>query len=176
MSFFKKLFGGNKEEVAAPEPVKSAPAGAGDAVPENWQMPVAGKVIELAEVPDPAFSSGAMGIGFAIEPSGGAVVSPVAGTVVTVFPTRHAVGIEADNGLEILIHIGVDTVNLQGKGFTSKVKEGDKVVPGQTLVEVDWNSVKANAPSIVTPVLFTALDESEASVTIEGDKPKIVKS
>ncbi len=85
------------------------------------------------------------------------VVSPVNGKVVTLFPTKHAIGLVSDNGTEILIHIGIDTVKLKGEGFTSMVEQGDLVEPDQTLMEADLDYVEKNAPSINTPIVFTNL-------------------
>ncbi len=146
---------------------------AANEVPDNWVMPLQGEVISLAELPDPAFASGAMGAGFGIQPSGGQVVSPVSGTIAAVFPTKHAIGIEADNGLEILIHVGVDTVQLNGEGFSALVKEGQSVSPGTPLLNVDWEGIRGKVPSIVTPVLFTAMDEGQ-QVEIRNGKPVIL--
>ena len=103
-----------------------------------------------------------VGDGFAIKPAEGKVFSPVNGTVVTVFPTKHAIGIAADNGTEILIHIGIDTVNLKGEGFTSHIEQGDIVEQGQLLMEMDLDYIAKNASSIITPVVFTNLEEGQS--------------
>ncbi|WP_314910382.1 PTS glucose transporter subunit IIA, partial [Cardiobacterium hominis] len=87
--------------------------------------------------------------------------------------TRHAIGLETDNGLEILIHIGIDTVKLDGEGFTVLVQEGERVTAGQELVKVDLAAIAGKVPSLVTPVIFTAYDEGQ-TVTIENGRPKIV--
>ena len=120
-------------------------------------MPVKGKIIPLKEVPDEVFSSGMMGDGFAILPEDGHFVSPVDGEVISVFPTKHAVGIKSESGVEILIHVGIDTVNLKGEGFTTHVKEGDTIKSGDKLMTVDLSSVRRAVPSLVTPVIFTNL-------------------
>lgn len=130
--------------------------------------PLDGKIVSLTEVPDDVFSKKLMGEGFAIEPANGTIVSPVNGTVTTLFPTKHAVGLTADSGLEILIHIGIDTVNLKGEGFTSCVEQGAKVKAGDTLLKVDFDSIKSKVPSIVTPVIFTNLAEGQKVVVTEG--------
>lgn len=138
-----------------------------DAV-ENYDVkaPLTGKVVALTEVPDPVFSGLMLGKGVAIEPTGNDVVSPVNGTVTTVFPTGHAVGLTADNGVEVLIHVGMDTVSLNGEGFTQYVKAGDKVTVGQKLVTVDLEIVKAAGYSIVTPIVVTNTDNfSEVNPT-----------
>ncbi len=120
-------------------------------------MPVKGKIIPLNEVPDEVFSAGMMGDGFAILPEDGHFVSPVDGEVISVFPTKHAVGIKSESGVEILIHVGIDTVNLKGEGFTTHVKEGDTIKRGDNLMTVDLSSVRRAVPSLATPVIFTNL-------------------
>ncbi|MRI68773.1 PTS glucose transporter subunit IICBA [Gracilibacillus thailandensis] len=128
----------------------------------DFVSPMQGEVMPLSEVPDQVFSQKMMGDGFAVKPSAGEIVSPVNGKIINIFPTKHAIGIEADNGTEILIHIGIDTVNLKGEGFTAKVAEGDEVKQGQTLMEVDLDFISNNAPSTVTPVIFTNLAEGQS--------------
>ncbi|CKE41347.1 PTS system%2C beta-glucosides-specific IIA component [Streptococcus pneumoniae] len=102
-----------------------------------------------------------MGDGFAIEPTEGTVVSPVNGEIVNVFPTKHAIGIQSEGGKEILIHFGIDTVKLNGEGFEALVAQGDKVKQGQPLLKVDLAFVKENAPSIITPIVFTNLQQGQ---------------
>lgn len=114
-----------------------------------------GKVVALSDVADEVFASGAMGKGIAIEPTVGEVISPVNATVATIFPTGHAIGLVSENGTEILIHIGMDTVQLEGKGFTTYVNAGDKVVAGQTLISFDINSIKEAGYSTTTPIIIT---------------------
>jgi PTS system D-glucosamine-specific IIC component len=96
------------------------------------------------------------------------VVSPVNGKIINIFPTKHAIGIESDAGKEILIHFGIDTVKLKGDGFESFVSEGDKVTIGQKLLKVDINFVKENAPSIITPIVFTNLSGETVSLEKTG--------
>ncbi|BCU82117.1 PTS system glucose-specific EIICBA component [Polycladomyces abyssicola] len=129
---------------------------------ESFVAPMTGKLMPITEVPDQVFSQKMMGDGFAIEPTEGVVVSPVEGEIVNVFPTKHAIGIRSVGGHEILIHVGIDTVNLQGKGFESFISEGDKVKPGQKLLEVDLDYIKENATSIITPIVFTNLQEGQS--------------
>lgn len=124
-------------------------------------MPLEGQVVSLETVPDPVFSQKMMGDGFAIQPTNGTVISPVDGEVISIFPTKHAVTLKDRNGREILIHIGLDTVNLKGEGFTTFVKDGQTVKKGQKLLEVDFDSIKNKVPSIITPVVFTNLNENE---------------
>ncbi|MFA6074883.1 MAG: glucose-specific PTS transporter subunit IIBC [Negativicutes bacterium] len=136
--------------VAAPAPAKASGA-IGD-----FLAPLEGKIISLEEVPDQVFSQKFMGDGFAIVPKSGEVVSPVDGVIETFFPTKHAIGIKADNGTEILIHFGVDTVNLNGEGFTAHAKQGDRVTAGQKLLSVDLAVVASKVPSIITPIIITS--------------------
>lgn len=117
--------------------------------------PLKGKVKELSEVEDEAFSGGIMGKGVAILPEEGKVLAPVDGKITTLFPTGHAVGINSDFGAEILIHIGMDTVKLEGKYFNLKVKQGDRVKKGQVLVEFDLESIQKEGYSVLTPVIIT---------------------
>jgi len=120
-----------------------------------------GKLVPLENVPDATFSEKILGDGFAIEPSDGLVCSPVDGTVKTLFRTNHALGIETQSGLEILIHIGLDTVKLEGQGFKSHVKAGDTVKAGQELIEFDLAFIKANAKSSISPIVITNMDKVE---------------
>ncbi|WP_112179776.1 MULTISPECIES: beta-glucoside-specific PTS transporter subunit IIABC [Paraliobacillus] len=138
---------------------------------EDIVSPLKGTVIELSEVKDEAFSTGALGKGLAIDPIEGILVSPASGTVSALFPTKHAVGITTDNGSEILLHIGLDTVQLEGKFFTTFVKQGDRIEEGQKLIEFDIVQIKQAGFSVVTPILITNKDDyKEISMT---DKEKI---
>ena len=114
-----------------------------------------GQVIELEQVKDPVFSQKMMGDGFAVEPSNGHILSPVAGTVSSVFPTKHALGITTKSGLEVLVHIGLDTVSLEGKPFTVKVEEGQTVAAGDLLVEADLDAIREAGRATSTVVVFT---------------------
>ncbi|MEC1662030.1 beta-glucoside-specific PTS transporter subunit IIABC [Bacillus halotolerans] len=125
---------------------------------EIIHSPIKGEVKALSEVNDGVFSAGIMGKGFAIEPEEGEVVSPVNGSVTAVFKTKHAIGITSDQGAEILIHIGLDTVKLEGQWFTSHVKEGDKVAPGDPLVSFDLEQIIAAGYDVITPVIVTNTD------------------
>ncbi|WP_421382943.1 glucose-specific PTS transporter subunit IIBC [Bacillus salacetis] len=135
---------------------------------EKFVSPITGEIKDLSEVPDQVFSQKMMGDGFAILPSEGLIVSPVDGKIVNVFPTKHAIGIESKGGKEILIHVGIDTVKLEGNGFESLIKEGDKVEAGQPLLKVDLDYIKNNAPSTITPIIFTNLKEGQV-VTINKE-------
>ncbi|KEZ52737.1 MULTISPECIES: glucose-specific PTS transporter subunit IIBC [Metabacillus] len=130
----------------------------------SFVSPMTGEIHPITEVPDQVFSGKMMGDGIAITPSNGTIVSPVDGKILNVFPTKHAIGLESESGNEILIHVGIDTVNLKGEGFEAFVKEGDTVKKGQKLLEVNLDFVKQNAPSIMTPIVFTNLNEGESIV------------
>ncbi|MGW9103236.1 beta-glucoside-specific PTS transporter subunit IIABC [Priestia megaterium] len=117
--------------------------------------PFKGKVLPLSQVKDAAFASGALGKGIAIEPSEGKLFSPVSGIVSVLLPTNHAIGITTDEGAELLIHIGMDTVELKGKHFTSHVKQGDRIEKGQFLIQFDIEGIRQAGYSITTPVVIT---------------------
>ena len=129
---------------------------------DTFISPLEGEIKPLTEVPDAVFSEKMMGDGFAIIPSEGTVVSPVSGTIVTFFPTKHAIGILSDSGREILIHVGIDTVKLEGKGFEALVEQGDRVKEGQPLLKIDIDYISEHAPSIITPIIFTNLFDGES--------------
>ncbi|WP_410512033.1 beta-glucoside-specific PTS transporter subunit IIABC [Paenibacillus sp. BR2-3] len=122
---------------------------------EIIESPLKGKVIPLESVTDEAFSTGAMGKGIAIEPSSGNLTSPVNGVITTVFPTGHAIGITSDDGTELLIHVGVNTVRLKGQFFKKHVVEGQQVVKGELLLEFDVEAIKAAGYLMTTPVIVT---------------------
>ncbi|MCH6268576.1 MULTISPECIES: PTS sugar transporter subunit IIA [Neobacillus] len=121
--------------------------------------PLDGKVVSLEEVPDPVFSEKMMGDGVAVIPSAGKLVAPVDGEVIQVFPTKHAIGIKSVNGLELLIHIGLDTVQLNGEGFQVYVEQGQSVKVGDLLVNFDIPFIKSNNKEIVTPIIITNMAE-----------------
>ena len=123
--------------------------------------PVNGRVVNIEEVQDPTFSQKMMGDGIAVKPTDGKVVSPVNGEVMQVFPTKHAVGIKGESGIEILIHIGLETVGMNGEGFESHVKAGAKVKVGQPLITFDLERVNQKAVDDVIPVVITNMDHVE---------------
>ena len=125
-----------------------------------------GQVINIEDVKDPVFSQKMMGDGFAVEPENGHIVSPVAGKVTSVFPTKHALGLVTDNGLEVLVHIGLDTVSLEGKPFEVKVTEGQTVAAGDLLVEADLDAIREAGRETSTIVVFTNADAIK-SVKVE---------
>ncbi|PFP29180.1 PTS glucose transporter subunit IICBA [Bacillus sp. AFS073361] len=131
---------------------------------EVFAAPLKGEIKPITEVPDQVFAGKMMGDGFAIVPAEGTVVSPVNGKIVNLFPTKHAIGILSDTGREILIHVGIDTVNLKGQGFETLVSEDDIIEQGQPLLKVDLNYIKEHATSTITPIVFTNLAEGEKVV------------
>ena len=133
----------------------------------EFVSPVEGKVMELSEVEDKVFSQGSMGNGFAVELTSGTVRAPFSGEVTVVFPTGHAIGMKRADGLEVLIHIGMDTVELNGKGFSLKVKQGDYVSAGDVLVEVDLDYIKSEGKSLVSPVVFP--NGQAVSLKVQGN-------
>nr|WP_243385407.1 glucose-specific PTS transporter subunit IIBC [Bacillus kexueae] len=133
----------------------------------DFVAPLTGEILSITDVPDQVFSQKMMGDGIAIKPTDSTVVSPVDGKIVNVFPTKHAIGIQSTSGHEILIHIGIDTVNLKGEGFNVLVSEGQEVKKGDKLVEVDLDYIAKNATSTITPIVFTNLNEGEAVTIVE---------
>lgn len=165
-----------KEEFAAQEEAEFASHTATPTVlAESAEVvsPLAGQVKPLSQATDPVFSSGVMGQGVVIEPSQGELVSPVNGTVTVLFPTKHAVGIVSEEGIEMLMHIGMDTVSLDGKGFVAHVEQGDKVVVGQQLISFDMDVIKKAGLVTETPVIITNQDDFQADV--EGNLPRDIK-
>lgn len=122
---------------------------------ETVYAPLTGRLLNLEDVPDPVFSQKMMGDGMAIEPSEGILVSPVEGEIIQLFHTKHAIGIKSQTGIEILLHIGLETVAMNGEGFEAFVKEGDKVKPGDKLITFDLNLIKEKAASTITPIIIT---------------------
>ncbi|NBJ67973.1 MULTISPECIES: PTS system trehalose-specific EIIBC component [Clostridia] len=128
--------------------------------------PLSGNVISIKKVADPTFSQKMMGEGLAIEPSAGKVVAPFSGKVVQLFSTKHAIGLESDTGIELLIHIGLETVNLNGEGFDAFVKQGDRIQKGDTLLIFDMDLIKKKGFNLVTPIIITnSADWSLSSLT-----------
>ena len=135
-------------------------------VTEEIETVADGEVIAISDVKDPVFSQKMMGDGFAVEPENGNIYSPVAGTITSIFPTKHALGLLTDNGLEVLVHIGLDTVSLEGKPFEVHVAEGQKVAAGDLLVTADLEAIKAAGRETSTVVVFTNA-QAIKSVTVE---------
>lgn len=134
-----------------------------------FTLPMSGKVIKLDEVKDEAFKSGSMGEGFAILPSEGKLYAPFDGKVSMIFPTGHAIGLTSNNGTEILIHIGLDTVELEGRPFTAHVKQGDSVKHGDLLIDFNINYIVSKGYDITTPVVVTNGGEKTIKLLDEGN-------
>lgn len=135
--------------------------------------PMAGKCIPMTEVNDPTFSGEFLGKGAAIQPADGKVYAPADGKISTVFPTGHAIGMTTPDGVEILIHIGIDTVKLKGEHFTIKAGDGQEVKKGDLLIEADLEQIKAAGYEVVTPVIIcnTAEFSSVEGITGADVKP-----
>lgn len=143
---FKKLFGKGKEVNKEIE----------------IYAPLTGEYINIENIPDPVFAQKMIGEGFGINPTEGEVVSPIEGKVDNVFPTKHAIGLKADNGLEILVHIGLDTVQLDGQGFEILVSSGDTVQVGDPLLKFDLEYIRNNAKDVISPIIITNSDQTES--------------
>lgn len=129
------------------------------------KAPAEGQLITLDNVPDEVFSTGMMGQGIAIQPSNGEIFSPIDGTVQTIFPTKHAIGLVGEQGAEVLIHMGLDTVNLEGKGYDILVTEGQTVSAGEPLVNMDLQAIQSAGYQTITPVILTNSADFEAVTT-----------
>lgn len=157
MGLFDKLFG-KKNEIS-----------------NELCAPLAGKAVPVTEVPDPTFSEGLLGDGIAIIPSDGRICAPCNATVDTMFETGHAVSLAAENGAEVLIHIGLETVGLEGKPFTIHCKNGQKVKKGDLLIEADLEAIKAAGLNTITPMLvcnssdFQKFEKITGSAVTAGD-------
>ncbi|WP_214809269.1 MULTISPECIES: beta-glucoside-specific PTS transporter subunit IIABC [Exiguobacterium] len=136
--------------------------------------PVSGQIVSLEKVSDSVFASGAMGQGFAVVPTEGKVVAPVSGQVTAIFASKHAIGIRSEDGMEILIHVGIDTVRLDGTHFELHVTQDQKIEPGDVLITFDMESIQSEGYDIITPVIFTNLSE-ERQITIDQDQISVSK-
>jgi len=134
--------------------------------------PVSGEIVMLEQVPDAAFSSKAVGDGVAINPTGELVVAPLAGTIVKIFATHHAFCLESEEGIEIIVHMGIDTVALEGKGFERLVEEGAEVVQGQPILRMDLAYLSEHAPSMISPIVVSNSDDY-AQLTLKAEKQVI---
>lgn len=142
------------EAISEPQPAEAAPE------QENYILsPLNGGAVEMAQVPDQTFATNVLGIGVAVEPQEGKVVAPSSGVVSTLFDTHHAIGLTLDNGAELLIHIGINTVELQGEGYTAHIAEGDRFTKGQTLITFDKGLIERKGYKTVTPVIITNPDD-----------------
>ena len=132
--------------------------------------PIQGKVVPQEEIPDPVFASGTMGFTVAIEPEEGQVCAPFHGIVETLFPTKHAIGLVSDDGKKkLLIHIGMNTVELDGKYFKSYVQPGDMVEKGQRMVEFDMEKIKEEGYPLITPICVVNSEEFEELAVVQQD-------
>ncbi|HFI0353782.1 TPA: PTS system trehalose-specific EIIBC component [Streptococcus suis] len=157
----------------APEEVKSVTPSVSSGEKSDLISPLTGQAKELSQATDPVFASGVMGQGVLIDPSEGLLVAPVDGEVSVLFPTNHAVGITAANGLELLMHIGMDTVSLEGRGFTAHVKQGDKVKAGDKLISFDIDVIQAAGLVTETPVIVT--NQTDFNTEVLGELPRSVE-
>ena len=152
----EEFYGTAVAEVATEEVVEKTVESTTDLpVIATIYSPMSGTVMPLSEVPDGAFASGALGNGFGVEPNDGKVTSPINGQVMMVFETKHAIGLVSDEGVEVMIHVGLDTVTMKGEGFTAHVKAGDQDKVGDLLLDVDLEAVKAAGHPTVTPIVVT---------------------
>lgn len=150
MSLFKNLFG-SKE------------------ILKEVSSVMTGELKELTEAPDPVFAQKLLGDGFVVFPTSGKVVAPFDGSIVMIYPTKHAIAVTSKSGLEVLIHIGLDTVNLNGEGFKLLVKEGEEVKKGQPILNVDLNFLAQKSIQTATPVIVTNLNGQEIQLKKTGN-------
>lgn len=156
--------------VATAAPAAKPQAVANAKTVESLVSPITGDVVTLEQVPDEAFASKAVGDGIAVKPTSNIVVAPAAGTVVKIFNTNHAFCLETNNGAEIVVHMGIDTVVLEGKGFKRLVEEGTDVKAGEPILEMDLDFLNANARSMISPVVCSNSDDYSALVILASGK------
>ncbi|HBX9999856.1 PTS N-acetyl glucosamine transporter subunit IIABC [Klebsiella variicola] len=156
--------------VATAAPAAKPQAVANAKTVESLVSPITGDVVALEQVPDEAFASKAVGDGIAVKPTSNIVVAPAAGTVVKIFNTNHAFCLETNNGAEIVVHMGIDTVALEGKGFKRLVEEGTDVKAGEPILEMDLDFLNANASSMISPVVCSNSDDYSALVILASGK------
>ncbi|EKT0320145.1 PTS N-acetyl glucosamine transporter subunit IIABC [Klebsiella pneumoniae] len=156
--------------VATAAPAAKPQAVANAKTVESLVSPITGDVVALEQVPDEAFASKAVGDGIAVKPTSNIVVAPAAGTVVKIFNTNHAFCLETNNGAEIVVHMGIDTVALKGKGFKRLVEEGTDVKAGEPILEMDLDFLNANARSMISPVVCSNSDDYSALVILASGK------
>ncbi|VDC42128.1 PTS system trehalose-specific EIIBC component [Streptococcus canis] len=162
------------EETTLASPlVATAPIGANNRATVTLTSPLTGEVKALSEAVDPVFAQGVMGKGVLIQPTEGVLVAPCDAEVSVLFPTKHAIGLVTAEGLELLMHIGMDTVNLDGQGFEACVKQGDQVKAGQTLIRFDLAAISAAGYPTETPLVIT--NQDAFTVTVEGSLPRQIK-
>lgn len=144
MGFLDKLFGSKKDSSAKEVKIYA---------------PLSGEIVNIEDVPDVVFSEKIVGDGIAVRPNGDMIVSPVNGTIGKIFETNHAFSIESDEGVELFVHFGIDTVELKGEGFTRLAAEGQKVKVGDPIIQLDLALLEAKAKSVLTPVVISNMDE-----------------
>ncbi|WP_208589752.1 PTS sugar transporter subunit IIA [Gracilibacillus suaedae] len=139
--------------------------------PIQLKAPITGKIVPLEKVPDPVFSQKMMGEGVAIIPKEDNIVAPIEGTIIQIAPSKHAIGLKTPNDMEILIHVGLETVSLDGEGFRILVKEGDHVSVGDRLMEADLGYIRNKVEHIITPIVITNSNqnENEYNLTLEKE-------
>ncbi|MGY4675222.1 PTS glucose transporter subunit IIA [Ursidibacter arcticus] len=157
MGFLDKLFGGKKEAVSKEVKIYA---------------PLSGEIVNIEDVPDVVFSEKIVGDGIAIRPNGDEIVAPVNGTIGKIFETNHAFSIESDEGIELFVHFGIDTVELKGEGFTRIATEGQKVKVGDPVIKFDLALLEAKAKSVLTPVVISNMDEISNLQKLSGEVVK----
>lgn len=152
MGFFSKLFGSKQKES------------------KEIQIfaPLSGEIVNIEDVPDVVFSEKIVGDGIAIRPTGDTIVSPVNGTIGKIFETNHAFSIESEDGVELFVHFGIDTVELKGEGFTRIAEEGQSVKVGDPIIKFDLELLEAKAKSVLTPVVISNMDEISNLTKLTG--------
>ena len=154
MGFLDKLFGGKKEAVSKEVKIYA---------------PLSGEIVNIEDVPDVVFSEKIVGDGIAIRPNGDEIVAPVNGTIGKIFETNHAFSIESDEGIELFVHFGIDTVELKGEGFTRIAAEGQKVKVGDPVIKFDLALLEEKAKSVLTPVVVSNMDEISNLQKLSGE-------
>ncbi|ATW43632.1 PTS glucose transporter subunit IIA [Glaesserella parasuis] len=154
MGFFDKLFGGKKEAVAKEVKIYA---------------PLSGEIVNIEDVPDVVFSEKIVGDGIAIRPTGDTIVAPVNGTIGKIFETNHAFSIESEDGVELFVHFGIDTVELKGEGFTRLAEENQEVKVGDPIIKFDLELLQSKAKSVLTPVVISNMDEVTNLQKLSGE-------
>lgn len=154
MGFFDKLFGGKKEAVAKEVKIYA---------------PLSGEIVNIEDVPDVVFSEKIVGDGIAIRPTGDTIVAPVNGTIGKIFETNHAFSIESEDGVELFVHFGIDTVELKGEGFTRLAEENQEVKVGDLIIKFDLELLQSKAKSVLTPVVISNMDEVTNLQKLSGE-------
>lgn len=165
MNLFERI-----KKVASPTPVRQASDGEGRDDPYTVHSPVCGKAVPLSEVPDPVFSEGLLGKGAGVWPTDETVCSPVKGTVTALTPTKHAIGVTSESGMEVMVHIGMDTVDMNGKGFSYLVEDGEAVDVGKPLMTFSRDEIKKEGhPDVVVCVVTNPYEFSDVELVGIGE-------